>query len=120
MIKNCPRCAPRFDKFLHSVQNLHQPYLYRDWDWNDGDLGHFRRQWEEVRLEMRGLIVLNMVENLAMTIPLIYTGCTIMVLHLGYNVRVFSGIQVRERHEIMTSLGSSPFEMEYISYNRIR
>ena len=63
-----------FKKIFHSIQNLHQGHLFRDWDFGDGNLKYYRQQWEEVKTEKVALIGLNMVENLLMLIPLEYTG----------------------------------------------
>ena len=53
---------------------MHQAHLYRDWDFGEGDLLLFKKQWAEVNLEMKLLIGLNTVENILMLIPLVYTG----------------------------------------------
>ena len=59
---------------LHCVQNLHNPFLYKDWDSEDAELPEYKQMWGEVKKEMLGLIVLNGLENLLMMIPLVYTG----------------------------------------------
>ena len=41
-------------------------HLFRDWDVGDGDLRHYKKQYKEVKLEMKLMIGLNMVENLLM------------------------------------------------------
>ena len=66
--------AKKFQKLLHSLQNLHVAHLFRDWDFGDGDLRHYKKQYQEVKLEMKLMIGLNMVENLLMLVPLLYTG----------------------------------------------
>ena len=66
--------AKKFQKLLHSLQNLHQAHLFHDWDVGDGDLRHYKKQYQEVKLEMKLMIGLNMVENLLMLVPLFYTG----------------------------------------------
>ena len=78
------RRAGLFQQILHSLRNIHQPYLFTDWDTEDGDLAHFRNKWREVRKEMMGLIFLNMVENLLMMIPLIYTGLCFIIIIISH------------------------------------
>ena len=71
--------AQKFQKLLHSLQNLHQAHLFHDWDVGDGDLRHYKKQYQEVKLEMKLMIGLNMVENLLMLVPLLYTGEVLLI-----------------------------------------
>ena len=71
--------ANKFQKLLHSLQNLHVAHLFRDWDFGDGDLRHYKKQYQEVKLEMKLMIGLNMVENLLMLVPLLYTGEFVLI-----------------------------------------
>ena len=68
------------EKILHCVQNLHNPFLYKDWDSNNAELPEYKQMWGEVKKEMLGLIVLNGLENLLMMIPLVYTGMLVSKL----------------------------------------
>ena len=54
-------------------------HLFRDWDFGDGDLRHYKKQYQEVKLEMKLMIGLNMVENLLMLVPLLYTGEFVLI-----------------------------------------
>ena len=76
--------ASKFEKLLHSLQNLHVGHLFRDWDFGDGDLRHYKKQYQEVKLEMKLMIGLNMVENMLMLGPLLYTGEFLLLIRRAF------------------------------------
>ena len=74
-IKVCHLCrnsTERIRKWLHILHNVHQPYIWKDWDRGRGDIQHYKQQWKDVRREMKGMILLHWFENILMMIPLQY------------------------------------------------
>ena len=66
---------------LHCLENCNIPQPWRDWDEGDGTVEEHRTKYRRVRREVVSTMAVNLLFNMVMLVPMIYTGDT-QDLHL--------------------------------------
>ena len=64
------------DIVLHCLENCHIPLPWRDWDEGAGSVEEVRARYRRVRTEVVLTMLVNLLFNMVMLVPMIYTGDT--------------------------------------------
>ena len=68
--------------FLRILSSVLVPEVLTDWDDRaDHGRNHYSQQWRGVRREYGGLTLLYSLENLLLSLPLLYTSARILIRH---------------------------------------
>ena len=99
---------------LHCLENCNIPQPWRDWDEGEGTVEEHKKRFSKVRREVVSTMAVNLLFNMVMLVPMIYTGDT-QDLHFKILIRIFSAAKIWERHGILErSIGVLP--QEIVSY----
>ena len=74
---------------LHCLENCNIPQPWRDWDEGAGTVEEHRTKYRRVRREVVSTMAVNLLFNMVMLVPMIYTGDT-QDLHLQIYKEIFS------------------------------
>ena len=71
-----------FTIILHSLSSLLVPEIYRDWD-SEARFGqnYYGGEWRRVKREYKYLIIIYSLENILLSLPLLYTCSRLMYRH---------------------------------------
>ena len=70
-IRNVPKTAGLWNRFLHAVQKSHLPFPYTNWHEEKGSCSDHLKRYKEVKIEVLVVTVINLCFNLVLLTPLL-------------------------------------------------
>ena len=70
-IRNVPKTASLWDRFLHAVQKSQTPFPYTNWHEAIGTCSDHQKRYKEVKIEVLVVTAINLFFNLALLTPLL-------------------------------------------------
>ena len=68
-IRNVPKTAGLWNRFLHAVQKSHLPFPYTNWHEEKGSCSDHLKRYKEVKIEVLVVTVINLCFNLVLLTP---------------------------------------------------
>ena len=102
--------AGRFEILRHCLENMNIPIPFEDFEVSKGCRNDYRRRRRSVIIEMSALMIVNLIFNVLMQTPLIYTGQPNNKLETRINL-FCAGFKIISRHQLLQeTIGTVPEE----------